>query len=201
MADLLPQDPSHQLSHRGVHPISWEEFHGICKALAVAVSAFQPDIILPIGRGGYYPGTLLSHMLQVEIYPVRVSRRVRDIVRYDSPKWVIEPPAEIAGRRVLIVDEIADSGETILMVKEKVISRGASQARSAVLYAHTRAIAVPDYIGLITDALVLNPWDREILRDGVFHYHPEYLQSLSDQGVSAEHLMRIQATEFRLAKG
>lgn len=51
-------------TRQGTHPISWEDFHGICKALALAVAHFQPEIILPIGRGGYYPGTLLAHLLQ-----------------------------------------------------------------------------------------------------------------------------------------
>ena len=53
-------------TRQGIHPISWEDFHGLCKALVRAVSAFQPEIILPIGRGGFYPGTLMAHLLQVE---------------------------------------------------------------------------------------------------------------------------------------
>ena len=80
------------MAHKGVRPITWEDFHGICKALAVAASTLQPEIILPIGRGGYYPGTLLAHLLQTEIYPVRLSRRVNDIVEYESPQWIVEPP-------------------------------------------------------------------------------------------------------------
>jgi hypothetical protein len=171
-------------TRKGILPISWDDFHGICKALAAATARFQPEIILPIGRGGYYPGTLLAHMLQVEIFPVRVSRRVNDIVRHASPRWLVAPPAEVAGRRVLIVDEICSSGETIMMVKEKAASLGAAQVKSAVLYAHTWGIEIPDYIGLITDALLLNPWDREIYVDGEFHFHPEYAQALAEQGLA-----------------
>ena len=184
----------------GVHPISWEDFHGICKSLAVAVSRFQPEIILPIGRGGYYPGTLLAHLLQIEVYPVRVSRRVNDIVKHTSPQWIMEPPPGIAHHRVLVVDEICDSGETIMIVKEKALTLGASLVKSAVLYAHTKAVRVPDYIGIITDALLLNPWDREILLEGEFHFHPEYVEALAHQSTEAEPEMLIRATEFRLAK-
>jgi len=71
----MTQNPYAYSTRTGVRPISWEDFHGICKALALAVSHFQPEVIVPIGRGGYYPGTLLAHLLRVEIYPVRVSRR------------------------------------------------------------------------------------------------------------------------------
>lgn len=116
----MSKHPYDYATRQGVHPVSWEDFHGICKALAVAASHFQPEVILPVGRGGYYPGTLLAHMLQVELYPVRVSRRVNDIVQHASPQWLVEPPAWVAGGRVLIVDEICGAGETISMVKGKV---------------------------------------------------------------------------------
>ena len=197
----MSQHPYDYSSRKGVLPISWEDFHGICKALAASAASCQPEIILPIGRGGYYPGTLLAHLLQIEVYPVRVSRRVNDVVKHDQPQWIMEPPAAIAGRRVLIVDEICGSGETLLMVKEKAAALGASLIKSAVLYAHTWGVSVPDYIGLITDALVLNPWDREIFRDGKFHFHPEYVEALARQGFDAEPQLLIPASAIRLAKG
>ena len=60
----------------GIHPISWQDFHGLCKGLTIAISRYRPEIILPVGRAGYYPGTLIAHMLQVEVYPIRLSRRI-----------------------------------------------------------------------------------------------------------------------------
>ena len=188
-------------NRKGVHPISWEDFHGICKALALSAAQFQPEIIMPIGRGGYYPGALISHLLQVEIYPVRVSRRIHEIVRYKEPQWLVPPPATIDQRRVLVVDEICDSGETLLMVKEKCTELGASAVKCAVLYAHTKAVHVPDYIGIITDELLLNPWDREILRDGGFEFNPEYIEALREQGINAQTELLIPARVIQLAKG
>jgi len=184
----------------GVRPISWEDFHGICKALALSLSHFQPEVIVPIGRGGYYPGTLLAHLLQVEIYPVRVSRRINDIVKFKEPQWIVTPPEEIAHRRVVIVDEICDTGETIIKVKEKCLALGASKVKSAVLYAHTKAVHVPDYVGIITDELLLNPWDREVFRNGEFHFNPEYAEALVHQGLEAKAEFLIPAKSFRLAK-
>jgi hypoxanthine phosphoribosyltransferase len=182
-------------------PISWEDFHGLCKALAAAVAPFRPEIILPIGRGGFYPGTLLAHLLQVEVYPVRLSRRVQDVVQYEHPRWLLEPPALVARRRVLIVDEICSMGETLTLVKTRTVELGAAEVRSAVLYAHSWGVAVPDYIGLVSDALLLNPWDREVLRAGAFQMHPEYADALRQQGVEPGPKLLIAATPFTLAKG
>jgi hypoxanthine phosphoribosyltransferase len=196
----MSQNSYNYETRQGLHPVSWEDFHGVCKALALSVAQFHPEVIIPVGRGGYYPGTLLAHLLQVEIYPVRISRRINDIVKYNEPQWIILPPAEIAHRRVLVVDEICDSGETVRMVMEKCLVLGASLVKSAVLYAHTRASSVPDYIGIITDELLLNPWDREVLRDGAFQFHPEYAGALRQQGLEVKPELLIPTRVFRLAK-
>ncbi len=57
------------------------------------------------------------------------------------------------------------------------------------------------YIGLVTDALLLNPWDREIYHNGEFQFHPEYVEALAQQGRQPEPALLIQATEIQLAKG
>lgn len=197
----MPEHPYDYSTRRGIHPVSWADFHGICKALAQAASHFAPQVVLAVGRGGYYPGTLIAHILQVELYPVRLSRRVHDVVQYARPRWLVEPPALVEGCRVLIVDEICASGETLTMVADKVASLGAREVRSAVMYAHTWGASVPDYIGLITDALLLNPWDREILQEGRFCFHPEYVQALAEQGMAPDPALLIRATPIILAKG
>ena len=197
----MTSNPNDYKDRAGVLPISWEDFHGLCKALVVGVAPFQPEIILPVGRGGYYAGTLIAHMLQVEVYPVRLSRRVRDVVTYESPRWIMEPPEGVRGRRVLIVDEISSSGETLTIVKQKAIEMGAREARCAVLYAHSWGTAVPDYIGLVSDALILNPWDREIWAECAFQPHPEYVAGLRQQGLDAGRDFFIPAGTPKLAKG
>jgi hypoxanthine phosphoribosyltransferase len=196
----MTQRPYDYSTRKGIHPISWEDFHGLCKGLARAVAPFDPEIILAVGRGGFYPGTLIAHMLRAEIYPVRLSRRINDIVRYERPQWLVRPPALIKDRRVLVVDEISSTGETIALVNEEAERLGAAEVRSAVLYAHTWGTSAPDYIGLITDELILNPWDREIFEDGQFVVHPEYAEALKQQGIGPDPSLLIGAAAAQIAK-
>ncbi|MBI5666369.1 MAG: hypothetical protein HZC41_00055 [Chloroflexi bacterium] len=192
---------SYDYSRRaGIRPISWNDFHGLCKALAQVVAPFQPEIVLAVGRGGFYPGTLVAHMLQAEIYPVRLSRRVNDVVTYDSPRWLARPPEGVQGKRALVVDEISSTGETLRMVKAEAERLGAANVRCAVLYAHSWGTDAPDYIALISDELLLNPWDREIYQDGRFQFHPEYIGALAQQGLPADPALLIPATPFAIAK-
>lgn len=82
-----------------MRPVGWEEFHGICKGLALAGERFGAEVVLAVGRGGYYAGALIGHLLRIDVYPVWLSRRVRDVVSYNEPRWIIEPPASIRGQR------------------------------------------------------------------------------------------------------
>jgi len=186
---------------QGVWPISWNDFHALCKGLALAAAPFQPQLILATGRGGYYPGTLLAHMMRVELFPLRLTRREADVVVRREPEWLIRPPAELVdGRRILVVDEISSSGQTLQMVKAAALELGAAEVRCAVMYAHTPGVTVPDYIGIISDALLLNPWDRELLQNGQFVWHPEYAQAMAQQGLAAEDHWLIGVEPLPLAK-
>jgi hypoxanthine phosphoribosyltransferase len=198
--NAVATNPYDYENREGTLPISWNDFHGICRALAIAVSAYQPDLILPIGRGGFYPGTLISHLLRAEIYPIRLSRRVGDVVVHEQPQWIIRPPAQVKDQRVLVVDEISSTGETLQMVKAEVLRMGAKEVRSAVLYAHSWSTEIPDYIGIISDALIMNPWDRELCQDGEIIPHPEYIGALREQGLSTDPWFLIPATPYEAAK-
>ncbi len=166
----------------------------------MATAEFAPEIIIAIGRGGFYPGTLIAHLLRTEIYPVRYTRRVNDVVLHEAPQWLLEPPALVKGKRILIVDEISSSGQTLLGARQKVEEMGAAVVRTAVLYAHTWGVDVPDYIGIITDALLLNPWDREVVVNGRIQFNPEYAEALAQQGKEPDESLRIPATPINLAK-
>jgi hypoxanthine phosphoribosyltransferase len=143
----------------------------------------------------------LSHLLQAEFYAVRITRRWKDQVIYDAPVWLVKPPEVVRDQRVLIVDEICGAGITLGMVKEEVERLGAREIRSAVLYAHEQGKALPEYIGNVSDALILNPWDREILQEGTFVFHPEYDHALTQQGLVADHSLLLGLDPLPLAKG
>jgi uncharacterized protein len=198
----MSNEPFYSYDHReGILPISWEDFFRICKGLALAIAPYQPDLILGIARGGLYPATLLSHMLQTEFYPIRITRRFQDRVVYDEPKWLVRPPPIIRDQKVLIVDEICGEGRTLCKVQQEVAALGAKEIRSAVMYAHEQGKDIPDYIGIISDALILNPWDREIVRDGEFVLHPEYVFALEKQGIPATPAPLLGIGPAQLAKG
>ncbi len=188
-------------NRKGILPISWEDYFGLCKSLALTISDYDSEIILGIARGGLYAATLLSHMLQAEFYAIRITCRFKDHVVYDIPMWLVKPPAVVKDRRVLIVDEICGIGRTLSIVKEEVGKLQAREIRSAVLYAHEQGKDFSEYIGIISDALILNPWDREIIQEGTFVFHPEYVYALAQQGMVPDPSLLLGIDQLPLAKG
>ncbi len=184
--------PSYDYSSRqGVLSISWQDFHNICRGLALAAARFDPVIVLGIARGGLYPATLISHLLQSEFYPIRLTRRLHDQIVREHPEWLVRPPEGVIGKRVLLVDEISSSGETLRMAKTELLRLGAVEVRSAVLYAHTWGVETPDCIGIISNELIINPWDREVIKGGQIVLNPEYVQALDLQNIPSENVLSM----------
>jgi hypoxanthine phosphoribosyltransferase len=165
----------------GVKPISWDEFYDICKSLALKVRKTKPDIVIGIARGGLYPAILISQFLQKEFYPIRLTRRFNDKIVRESPTWLVEPPQIVNGKKVLLVDDVADSGETLLIARYKILDMGAKQVVTATAFTHKTCPDKPNYTGLTTDELIINPWDNQIIKKGKFIQNPEYTQAITLQ--------------------
>jgi hypoxanthine phosphoribosyltransferase len=80
-----------------------------------------------------------------------------------------------------VVDEMADTGETLRLVAERTKEKGASRVITASLFAHTWAMPRPDVVARVTDALVIFPWDKRVYQDGKWQPHPEIEQALRYQ--------------------
>ena len=163
----------------GVLQVSWEKFGELCRDLAVAAAPYQPEAVVGIARGGWLPATVLACMLRCDLYPMRLSRREGGRVVHDTPLILLPPPAQVAGRRVLLLDDIADTGVTLSLGLRALKRAGAAEIRTAALVAHSWAEPKPDIVGLATDAFVVTPWDREVVQDGALVPHPDLAAALA----------------------
>jgi hypothetical protein len=95
--------------------------------------------------------------------------------------WRVPVSDSVEGRRVAVIDDMADTGETLEAVRREVSSRGASSVVTAALVCHSWASPAPGFSALQSDALVLFPWDREVLVEGEWIPHPELESALKLQ--------------------
>jgi hypoxanthine phosphoribosyltransferase len=137
--------------------------------------------VIGIARAGLFPATAVACALRRELYPVRVTRRVNDVVQYESPIWRVDVPATVAGQRVAVIDEIADSGETLALVAARALERGARRVWTLSLVSHSWADPQPDFTALTSDALLIFPWDKEVHTETGWQMHPELVDAIRAQ--------------------
>ena len=174
---------SYDYAHRqGVEEISWNRFAELSANLAEQLAATGVEVIVGTARAGLFPATAVACALRRELYPVRVTRRVNDEVTFKQPVWKVGVSPEVAGKIVAVVDEMADTGETLALVAEEVRKHGARQVITATLVSHSWATPKPDYAALVSDALVIFPWDKQVYLEGRWQLHPELEEALRLQG-------------------
>lgn len=142
------------------------------------LAAKQIDAVMGIARAGLFPVTAVACALRRELAPVRVTRRVNDRITCAHPVWKVDVSPDVAGKVVAVVDEMADTGETLILVAERVREYGATRVVTASLVSHSWATPAPDCVALLTDALVIFPWDKEVYADGRWELHPEIADTL-----------------------
>lgn len=140
-------------------PVSYDQFVADVKAVAVNVQAsgWQPDHIVGIGRGGLVPGAYLSHRTGISLLSVDYSAGV--------PGFADELLAKLAahtceGKRILLVDDINDSGKTITALRGAILGAGAEgqNLRVAVLINNSRSPAAVDYSARTIDRAIDKSW-------------------------------------------
>jgi hypothetical protein len=175
---------SYAYAHRqGVLKLSWEDFSSLSAQLAQKLDAYQVEAIVGLARAGLFPATLLACSLRLELYPARLTRRLNDQVVRETPIWITPLSPQVMGKCVALVDEMADSGQTLRMAAEAAQHLGASKVITASLVSHSWADPMPEVCALVSDALIIFPWDRRVLVDGQWQPHPEIQSALQQQGL------------------
>jgi uncharacterized protein len=166
---------------KGVEQISWERFGELAANLAERLAVEGIEVVVGIARAGLFPATAVACALRRELFPVRVTRRVNDQVTFQHPIWKVDVSKEVEGKTVAVIDEIADTGETLGLVAERIREQGAARVITASLISHSWAKPAPDHVAFVTDALVIFPWDKQVYQDGQWQTHPELAAALNMQ--------------------
>ena len=104
----------------------------------ISLDKFDPQVIVGISRGGLTPGVMISHWMQRPFKPIKTSLR-------DFPEWEDYLPKK-TDERVLIVDDICDSGETFQKISDFIKERGVSvEVRFASLWWNNEVDFEPHY--------------------------------------------------------
>lgn len=162
---------------KGVFEVEWPLFGELSRALALKVArSYDPEIVIGIATTGVIPGAVIAAILDREFHSFVVSRRFGGGDVRATPSVIGGVPLAVRGRRVLVVDETCDTGDTMRLAINAVVNAGAADVRSAVSF--RTGPYEPDFHALATESTIVLPWDREILIDGELVVNPLYAPAL-----------------------
>ena len=151
------------LTEDGKHlDVSYDEYHGLIEKLAIKIfqSGWEFDTILCLARGGMRPGDILSRVFDKPLAIMSTSSyRAGSGTQQgnlDIAHYITTPKGEIAGK-VLLVDDLADSGLTLHAVIDQLRNnyQPITELRSAVIWTKAISRFTPDYS---VEFLPTNPW-------------------------------------------
>lgn len=142
-------------------------------------SGYSPDIIIAIGRGGYVPARILCDYLLIhDLASIKVEHWGTGIVQ---EKAVIKFPlsAGIRDKKVLLVDDITDTGDTLKVSLQYLRRLKPREIRSVVLVHKARSIIIPDYFftKVIKWRWIIFPW--HMMEDLT-----QFITKLKDEGIN-----------------
>ncbi len=160
--------------------LSWEMFGELCRALALRVARdFDPDLVIGIARAGVFPGAVVASILRKDFYSLTISRREGGEVVRDRPAVLSAAPLQCQGKKVLLVDEITSSGETLRLGLASIRDLGPREVRTATSFTRWRGYK-PDFTAMETDATIIFPWDRKIYEGEELVVNPRYIEVIEE---------------------
>jgi hypoxanthine phosphoribosyltransferase len=151
-----------QGSERFVVP-TWEQIYAMLLDLAhkIQYDKFGPDIVLGVSRGGLAPARVLSDLLESPIAKVKVEFYSGVAERKKEPLITEPVSVDVKGMRVLVVDDVSDTGKSLRLVKAHLLEHGVGDLKTATLYNKPWSITLPDYYEETTSDWIVFPWERK----------------------------------------
>ena len=118
------------------------------------------DTIVGISRGGLVPARFLSDFLLIpDIEIVSAGFYLGPKKRIEKPIIYTPLSRDVENKTVLLVDDVADTGETLMVVKNHILEKGAKKVYVAVIYKKPWNKAEIDFYSRETDAWIIFPWE------------------------------------------
>ena len=144
--------------------VSWKEAYRLAKILArkIKSSGFEPDLVIGIARGGLVPARVVcDFLLQKDLAAIKVEHwGIAATLGNARIKFPLPIEIDSSGKKILVVDDVADTGDTFSVIMDYIKGKAPSEVKTAVLHYKTCSTSVPDYWAERQDEWkwIIYPW-------------------------------------------
>jgi hypoxanthine phosphoribosyltransferase len=142
---------------------SWDQIYDMLIELAKRVkdSGFKPDLIVGVSRGGWAPARVMSDLLEnANTASIRIEFYLAPGVTARKPVISQAIMVPVKGVNALVVDDVADTGESLKVAVEHLDVCGAKAIRTATVYYKPQSVLKPDFFIIQTEQWIIFPWER-----------------------------------------
>ena len=158
---------------------SWDEIYSLLLELAhkIRIECLEIDYIVAVARGGWLPTRVLSDLLgNSNLATVSAESQTDILGGRGKPSLIQSTSVDVKGKCLLLVDDIADTGNSLKLVLDHLNYKGAKLIHTATLYYKPWSILIPEYFEKETTKWIVFPWEiRETLNILLNRYGREIL--------------------------
>lgn len=144
--------------------ITWQELDALIDELARKIN-YKPDVLIGVSRGGLIPVRLLSDRLNnPNVAVIRTEFYTGVGTTTKTPKITQDIPIDVKGKTLLVVDDVADSGKSLQLIKKHLLAKGAKEVKIATLHYKSTSIVKPDYYAKETTEWLSYPWEKHEIK-------------------------------------
>jgi len=143
---------------------TWNQIYSMLRSQAgkIRCSGFKPDVIVGVARGGWVPARVLSDFLGIDaLGTVRVEFYLGVAETRAAPVLTQGVSVDVTEKKVLLVDDLVDTGESVRLAKEHLEKQGAAEVLVATVYRKPSSVVTPDFYEKETERWVVFPWDAK----------------------------------------
>ena len=142
----------------------WKKIYTLLLDLAdqIRKADFNPDVIVSVARSGWPPARIMSDLLEnPELANVK-AKFYLGVAKTKSEPVITQPVSvPVRGKKVLIVDDVADTGKSLSLVRLHSKEQGATKVKTATIYYKPWSVVTPNWYELETNHWIIFPWERK----------------------------------------
>jgi uncharacterized protein len=168
-------------------------------ARRIKKSGYKPDVIVGVSRGGWPPARIMSDLLENPHVANMKVEFYKDIgARSKKPRITQPVTSDVTGKRVLVVDDVSDTGHSLKVVASHLRRKGTKELKVCTIYMKPKSIFRPDFYARTTRKWIIFPWERlEAIRliarkfDSEKRRVSSVIRELKGSGMSSELVKQI----------
>ena len=152
--------------------LNWDDLFWDVYELAKMIkrSGYKADLLVVIARGGWVVGRILSDLLELRNVAGITIKSYKGIGVKKTPKIVQGIEHSLKDKKILLVDDIVDSGDTLMTALKYLREKEPADVRTAIPYVKPKAVVRPDYYIKVVDRWVVFPYEY---KETISLLHPQ----------------------------